>query len=165
MKSESASDQIRNMRPSLKNGLPANFYTLGYQSHTPSSMAALLAGHKVRVLVDVRQNPVSRKRGFSKAHLEQSISNLGITYLHCPELGTPPPIREIYLSTGNITKALTQYEKYLRARNGRVLVLLRKVKKERFCLLCLEADHSRCHRSIIAQVLTEMTGCKPIHLN
>lgn len=153
------------MSPSTKRGLPANFYTIGYQAHTLSTMADLLAGHKVGVLVDVRQNPVSRKRGFSKAQLEKSISNLGITYLHCPELGTPPLIREIYLSTGNVMKALTQYEKYLRARNGRVLVLLQKVKKQRFCLLCLEADHSRCHRSIIAQVLTEMTGCKPIHLN
>jgi uncharacterized protein (DUF488 family) len=145
--------------------LPTSFYTLGYQSHTFSTMVKLLAGHDVRVLVDVRQNPVSRKKGFSRKHLEQAVSFFGISYLHCPELGTPPRIRKTYLYSGNVQKALTQYEKHLRTRESVLQTLLKRVRTQRFCLLCLEADHNFCHRSIIAQVLTEMTGCQPIHLH
>jgi uncharacterized protein (DUF488 family) len=148
-----------------KTAPPPTFYTLGYQSHSLSTMIKVLAGHHVGVLVDVRQNPVSRKRGFSRTQLEKTIPSFGITYLHCPELGTPPSIRKIYLNTGNIPKALTQYEKHLRSRQGALRLLLQKVSTQRFCLLCLEADHKSCHRSIIAEILTEMTGCQPIHLH
>jgi uncharacterized protein (DUF488 family) len=144
---------------------PPNFYTLGYQGHSLSTMVKLLAGHNVDVLVDVRQNPVSRKRGFSRKSLEKSVPTFGIEYFHCPELGTPPPIRKIYLSTGNIKKALTEYEKHLRARQESLVTLLGKLTSQRFCLLCLEADHNQCHRSIIAHLLTELTGCQPIHLH
>lgn len=144
---------------------PTNFYTLGYQSHTSLTMVKLLASNKVSVLVDVRQNPVSRKKGFSRNQLEKTVSGFGITYLHCPELGTPPPIRKMYAATGNINKALLQYERHLRARQRTLETLLREVGMERFCLFCLEADHKACHRSIIAQLLTEMTGCQPIHLH
>jgi uncharacterized protein (DUF488 family) len=142
-----------------------SFYTLGYQGHSLSTMVKLLAGNNVDVLVDVRQNPVSRKRGFSRKSLEKSVPTFGIEYFHCPELGTPPPIRKIYLTTGNIKKALTEYEKHLRARQESLVTLLGKLSSQRFCLLCLEADHNQCHRSIIAHLLTELTGCQPIHLH
>jgi uncharacterized protein (DUF488 family) len=135
-----------------------NFYTLGYQGHSLSTMVKLLAGHK-------RQNPVSRKSGFSRKSLEKSVPTFGIEYFHCPELGTPPQIRKIYLSTGNIKKALTEYEKHLRARQESLVSLLGQMSSQRFCLLCLEADHNQCHRRIIAHLLTELTGCQPIHLH
>jgi uncharacterized protein (DUF488 family) len=128
-------------------------------------MVKVLAGHDVRVLIDVRQNPVSRKKGFSRKHLEEAMRSFGIDYLHCPELGTPPQIRKTYLSTGNVKRALMQYEKHLRTRECVLQTLLQRVRTQRFCLFCLEADHNSCHRSIIAQVLTEMTGCQPIHLH
>jgi uncharacterized protein (DUF488 family) len=127
-------------------------------------MVKLLASNKVSVLVDVRQNPVSRKKGFSRNQLEKTVSDFGITYLHCPELGTPSSIRKMYAATGNINKALLQYENHLRAERQALDALLQEVQSQRFCLLCLEADHKASHRSIIAQVLSEMTGCRPIHL-
>lgn len=128
-------------------------------------MVKILEGNRVGVLVDVRQNPISRKKGFSKKQLEKTIPNFGISYMHCPELGTPPPVRKIYATTGNVQEALARYEEYLRARQRTLETFFRMVKAERFCLLCLEADHRACHRSIIAQVLNEMTGCQPIHLH
>jgi uncharacterized protein (DUF488 family) len=141
-----------------------NFYTLGYQSHTLLTLLDLLSANKVGVLVDVRQNPVSRKRGFSKRPLQESIRRSGMDYLHAPDLGTPPSIRRVYLKSGNIKKALEEYEEHLRARRQYLRSLLHKVSRRSFCLLCLESDYTSCHRSIIAQMLTEMTGCQPIHL-
>jgi uncharacterized protein (DUF488 family) len=141
------------------------FFTVGYQSHTLHTLLGLLSANGVSVIVDVRHNPVSRKRGFSKGHLERSVSALGIRYLHFPCLGTPPRIRRFYLRTGNIQKALRQYERYLGSRKQCLRSLLSRVTSRRFCLLCLESDYNSCHRSIIAQRLTEMTGCQPTHLS
>lgn len=141
-----------------------NFYTPGYQGHTLPTMMRLLLANNVSLLVDVRQNPISRKRGFSRASLERSVPEFGIAYLHCPQLGTPPMIRRTYTKTGNIKRALGQYEKHLRMQTKYLQSFFRTVRSQRFCLLCLESDHNSCHRGVIAQVLTEMTGCRPIHL-
>lgn len=141
-----------------------NFYTLGYEGHTLPTMMRLLLANNVSLLIDVRQNPVSRKRGFSRTCLERSVPEFGVAYLHCPQLGTPPVIRTIYMKTGNIKRALIQYEKHLRMQMKFLQSFFLKVRSQRFCLLCLESDHNSCHRGVIAQVLTEMTGCQPIHL-
>jgi len=140
-------------------------FTLGYQSHSVATLIKLLSGHGVDFLIDVRQNPVSRKQGFSRRHLEEAVPASGISYIHCPELGTPPRIRKIYTSAGDTRKALIQYEEHLRTQSRVLNPLLDKMKKQRVCLLCLEADHNSCHRSIIARLVSEMTGCRAIHLH
>jgi uncharacterized protein (DUF488 family) len=143
---------------------PATFFTLGYQSHTVRTFFELLSDNEVDVLVDVRQNPVSRKHGFSKRSLERSASRLGITYHHFPCLGTPARIRKLYSQTGNVTRALKEYSEHLRSHKKCLLSLLQTVTFKQFCLLCLESDYTSCHRSVIAHQLTEMTGCQPTHL-
>lgn len=57
------------------------FFTLGYQRHTPTTLLRILSANDIHYLIDVRQNPVSRKRGFSKRFLEAGTSRLGIEYL------------------------------------------------------------------------------------
>jgi len=141
-----------------------SFFTLGYQSHTQSSLLTLLTANQVAVLVDVRQNPISRKKGFSKNSLEKNAARMGITYLHFPCLGTPPQIRSFYGRTGNVKQTLKKYEIYLSSRTKCLESLVQTVTSKQFCLLCLESDYTFCHRSVIAQRLTEMTGCPPIHL-
>jgi uncharacterized protein (DUF488 family) len=152
---------VRRKHPPSQN---VSFFTLGYQSHSVRSFLGILSANKVRVLVDVRQNPVSRKPGFSKGCLEKSVHAYGIEYVHLPCLGTPLRIRQIYARTGNVQGALQQYERHLRSKKQCLESLLHRVTSQQFCLLCLESDHNSCHRSVIAQQLTEMTGCQPIHL-
>lgn len=143
---------------------PDSFFTLGYQAHNIRTLLAVLTENKINVLVDVRQNPVSRKLGFSKRHLERKITHSGMEYLHLSCLGTPPRIRKLYNKTGDARKALEQYQKYLRTRRTCLQSLIRIAASKYICLMCLEADYSSCHRSVIAQTLTEMTGCQAIHL-
>lgn len=145
-------------------GSPKSFFTIGYQFHTSRTFLSLLAANRVKVLVDVRQNPVSRKRGFSKRRLEESTARLGIGYLHFPCLGTPIRIRRLFGKTGDATRALEQYEKHLRVRRKCLESLVKAVSSRYFCLLCLESDYNSCHRSVIADRLTEMTGCQAVHL-
>ena len=138
-----------------------NFYTLGYQLHSQLSLLNLLTTQRISVLVDVRQNPISRKRGFSKTHLEKGARLSGIDYFHAPHLGTPTAIRKQYAKSGNVKDALEAYEAYLRSRRKYLQSLLNRVMLRRFCLLCLERDYTSCHRYIIVQMLAEITGWQP----
>ncbi|WP_448759848.1 DUF488 domain-containing protein [Actinomyces oricola] len=47
-------------------------------------------------LVDVRLNPVSRVRGFSKNRLRERLEASGLVYEHRPELGNPKNNRAGY---------------------------------------------------------------------
>ncbi|MDR1430587.1 MAG: DUF488 domain-containing protein, partial [Propionibacteriaceae bacterium] len=47
-------------------------------------------------LVDVRQTPISRKRGLSKTALGAALSEAGIDYIHLRELGNPRDNRDGY---------------------------------------------------------------------
>lgn len=143
---------------------PDSFFTVGYQSHNIRTLLAVLTENKINVLVDVRQNPVSRKSGFSKRHLEQKAVRSGIEYLHLPCLGTPPRIRKFYSTTGDTKRTLQKYQEHLRTRRSCLQSLVRIASSKQICLMCLEADHNSCHRSVIAQELMEMTGWQAIHL-
>ena len=134
-----------------------SFFTLGYQLHSVESFLDVLSTNKVRVLVDVRQNPVSRKRGFSKNSLEKTVHANGISYFHLPCLGTPVRIRNLYARTGNMKRALQQYQVHLRSKKRCLQSLLQLVTSQQFCLICLESDYNTCHRGVIAQQLAEMT--------
>lgn len=141
-----------------------SFFTFGYQAHTLTSMVQVLSTNDIELLVDVRQNPVSRKPGFSKRRLAAYLPRVGIEYLHYAPLGTPTHIRKIYYERGDVTLALKQYERYLESREEHLRSLVESVSSRRFCLLCLESDHNSCHRGVIADKLAEMTKCQPVHL-
>ena len=140
------------------------FYTLGYQRHSVDSMLEVLAENGVDLLIDVRENPVSRKAGFSASKLKGELERAGICYVHYPCLGTPPQIREKYQRTGDAKAALKSYAKYLNNKTTFLKSLIEFASPKRFCLLCLESDPSLCHRGIIADKLAEMIQCCPTHL-
>lgn len=52
------------------------FFTIGYEGRTRDEYLALLVGAAVTLLVDVRRNPISRKKGFSKRTLEPAVGEL-----------------------------------------------------------------------------------------
>jgi len=48
--------------------------TAGYATHQPDSFLELLKRHGVRLVIDVRQNPVSRRPGFSRSALARFLA-------------------------------------------------------------------------------------------
>jgi len=127
-------------------------------------MLRVLQENEIDLVVDVRQNPISRKSGFSKAGLASILSDKGIGYHHYPCFGTPRRIRERYFKQGDVATALLEFEKYLRTRERCVKVFLNQVSAKKFCLVCYESDHRSCHRSVVADKLAEIMKCQPIHL-
>ena len=64
-------------------------FTIGYEGATQADVIARLKAAGVRTLVDVRAVAASRRAGFSKTILGESLKAAGIDYVHLRGLGTP----------------------------------------------------------------------------
>lgn len=138
-------------------------FTVGYEGRDPDGLARLLADRGVSALVDVRLNPISRKRGFSKKALAEAVGSAGIAYHHVRELGNPKEIRDRARSTA---EALALYRVHMAPRWDESLVRVAElVRSEVVCLLCLEAAPHDCHRHIVAEELVRRLSLPaPTHL-
>ncbi len=130
--------------------------TIGYEGRTPDELTSLLANHSVTALIDVRQRASSRKHGFGKTALSQLLADEGILYFHFPELGTPADLRQ-QLRDGALDREeyLNTYSNYVVGQEKALVELERLIAGQRCCLLCMEADHQECHRSVLARLLTD----------
>ena len=75
--------------------------TIGYEGLSPSEFFDTLRRCKVSMLVDVRQLPISRRRGFAKSALSAGLAEHGIKYVHAPALGCPRDVRHDYREDGD----------------------------------------------------------------
>jgi hypothetical protein len=64
-------------------------FTIGYEGTTMADFLAALKEAGVRQLIDVRAVASSRRPGFSKTALRNSLAEEGIGYVHLRALGTP----------------------------------------------------------------------------
>lgn len=69
------------------------FYLTGYEKQNIDDFVSKLMKNKISILVDVREIPLSRKKGFSKKSLQLKLNEAGIEYLHIKQLGSPKLIR------------------------------------------------------------------------
>lgn len=140
-------------------------FTIGYENHrTPDSLIAALVEAGVRRLVDVRELPLSRRRGFSKTLLSAALEDANIDYEHVRALGNPKPFRDLYKS-GHVAEGERRYREHLQTGSYPALVELAETLDEATCLLCFEAAHEACHRSVIIEALEERLGTiEVVHL-
>ena len=93
---------------------PMNLYTVGYEGVALEQFVERLRLADVQVVVDVRDVPLSRKRGFSKTALSAALSKAGVQYLHIRELGCPKPIRDQYRLDGDWKQYTVAFMAHLR---------------------------------------------------
>ena len=86
--------------------------TIGYEGSDIESFMERIILAEVEVLVDVRELPLSRKRGFSKVKLREAVEAVGIEYLHFRDLGDPKPGRDA-AKIGNHSKFIKIFEEHL----------------------------------------------------
>jgi uncharacterized protein (DUF488 family) len=131
-------------------------YTAGYEGRAIDEFLDALAQAGVERLVDVRELPLSRRRGFSKTALRDALAEVGIDYVHVKPLGNPKPNRERYWS-GDIVGGAETYRRHLHNGSYSALVdLSDRLDHETCCLLCFERDHAVCHRDVIVESLLEL---------
>jgi uncharacterized protein (DUF488 family) len=111
-------------------------------------------------LVDVRNNPLSMKFGFSKSQLSKYCTSLGIQYVHFPELGIPSEYRQELNTQSDYEKLFESYRlKYLPNTTQSQIEVLNLLKQhKRIVLTCFEADVSKCHRNHLAEAVEKLPG-------
>ena len=134
--------------------------TVGYEGRSLEAYLNVLIENGVRLLCDVRANPVSRKYGFSKGQLSTTTDRLGIGYVHIPELGIASGKRKALTSAKAYARLFAEYEeKTLPARQTELMQVRELVEKYgRVALTCFEACHDECHRSRVSDALTRLPG-------
>jgi uncharacterized protein (DUF488 family) len=140
-------------------------YTIGYEGADLATFLARLTSAKIAQVIDVRELPLSRKRGFSKSALAAALTESGIRYLHLRDLGDPKPGREA-ARRGDHTGFLRIYKQHLAgpAAQKALAEASRQASAVRSCLLCFERDHEGCHRAIVAEAMSASTGLEVTHL-
>jgi uncharacterized protein (DUF488 family) len=133
--------------------------TTGYAGHTPESFIEKLQEYDVETVVDVRQRPLSRKRGFSRTGLSIFLEENGIQYVHVRELGVPIELRE-QLKSGacDLPTYLDAFGEYVVRQEVALNELYAMALAKTCCLLCVEHRAEECHRSVVATAMANRNG-------
>lgn len=139
--------------------MEANVIGVGYEGLDLDGIISKLRLRGVKTLVDVRLNPISRKRGLSKTALRTRLDEEGITYEHLPALGNPRDNRDGFgeVEGAAATDARNRFNDLLETDAARVALdrVLDLAAAGTVALLCFEADESRCHRALVLSALRD----------
>lgn len=138
--------------------------TIGYERATLPDFVATLQLAKVDILVDVRERAQSRRPGFSKNALGTALQEVGIEYLHLPQLGDPKEGRDAARS-GNMDRFLEIYHAVIAEVPALEALdhLESLALNNHICLMCFERDQRGCHRKIVAEKLEARLNIKASH--
>jgi uncharacterized protein (DUF488 family) len=138
--------------------------TIGYEGISVEEFVARLKRNRIALLLDVRELPLSRRRGFSKSALSKLVARAGIQYQHMRELGCPKPVRDRYRLDSDWAQYLKSFKEHLRSQSSAISALATLAKANRVALVCYEADPQMCHRTIVAQAAASKNGATVVHL-
>jgi uncharacterized protein (DUF488 family) len=139
--------------------------TIGYEQTGLADFIVALTGAGVKQLIDVREVPISRKRGFSKYALSEALGAAGISYAHFKALGDPKPGREA-ARRGDRASFLAIYHAHLATADATAALeeAGTLAANAMSCLMCFERDYLDCHRNVVAEALADRAGFKIRHL-
>jgi len=133
-------------------------FTVGYEGLMLDGLLDLLLRSGVKRLIDVRKNPVARRFGFHKSTMERHCQDVGISYVHVPELGIPSEQRTDLIGPDSYIRLFEFYEKaILPLQQVRLEAVASMVREESSALMCMEADSTCCHRSRLANAVAHLT--------
>ena len=138
-------------------------YTIGYEGVSPDDLISALEAEGVALLLDVRELPLSRRRGFSKNALRLALEARGIGYRHERALGAPAPIRHRVKRDGDWQRYFRAYDRHLDGCSSLIESIAATVTGS-VALLCFEADPETCHRRSVARALAAESGRPVRHL-
>jgi len=142
-------------------------YTVGYEGCDIDDFVKGLKRNKINCLIDVRKNPVSRKKGFSKSKLRESLNKAGIEYEHFSSLGVPSAWRKkqkAHLMTRK--KMFDDYtKKILPIHQNEIEKVIKLATASRSAaLLCYEANALDCHRHFLTEEILKHKKFKVVDL-
>ena len=140
-------------------------YTIGYEGAAQPEVIGRLKAAGVRLLVDVRAVAASRRAGFSKTLLGESLKAEGVDYLHLRALGTPKAGREA-ARKGRIEEMRAIFADHMAEPGAETAYQqLRALASEQpVALLCFEAEACGCNRAVLAERLAAEDGFEIVNL-
>ena len=139
-------------------------FTIGHGTRPADELVTCLREVDVRTLVDVRRFPGSRRNPqFNQAVLDGTLAAAGIAYRHAEELGGRrskepgeerfPCIRVVAFRSYAARMGTESWQQALEA----------ALAEPTPCFMCAETPWWRCHRRLIAELLTAR-GLEIVHL-
>ncbi len=140
-------------------------YTIGYENAEIKKFFETLKKNNIAQLIDVRKNAFSWRKEFSKKALKSLCRKNGIDYYHFPRMGISHQLRKEIHDQPDFKKWSRYYRSEILPRYQDVLdELIELVREKPSALLCMEEDAKECHRSWLAEEISERTGMKIEHL-
>jgi uncharacterized protein (DUF488 family) len=132
-------------------------WTIGHSTRTIDEFISLLQTNQIRLLVDVRSLPGSKRYPqFNKEALANSLGKAGIRYEHFPELGGRRKAHRDSHNTAWRNASFRGYADYMETeefRKGVERLLDLGAGAGPTAIMCAEAVWWRCHRSLISDYL------------
>ena len=132
-------------------------WTIGHSTRTIDEFISLLQANQIRLLVDVRSLPGSKRYPqFNKEALADSLGKTGIRYDHFPELGGRRKAKPESKNTAWRNASFRGYADYMETeefRKGVERLLDLAAGAGPTAIMCAEAVWWRCHRSLISDYL------------
>lgn len=157
-----SSENLKNLDNHRSFENDVTLFTIGYEGISLEHYLNKLIKNNIKLLCDVRKNALSMKYGFSKNQLKNACEGVGINYLHIPEVGINSDKRQelnsqadydklfkFYVST-NLSKTTSSQKE--------ILDLLKQYN--RIALTCFEADKCQCHRTPLAEAISNLKEFK-----
>ena len=140
-------------------------FTFGYEGKSIDNYLNKLVKNNIRLLCDVRRNPLSMKYGFSKNQLERYCGKLEIMYVHISELGIASQKRKHLHSEQDYQNLFESYNRKLPNKTDGLEQLLNLLQKhKRIAITCFEKLPHQCHRHCISNYLQTQNNIACEHL-
>lgn len=146
------------------------FWTVGHSTRDLPEFLGTLAPYGIEAVADVRRYPGSRRLPhFGEAELREHLSRSGLGYEWLPGLGGRRSGKSVDPDDPAIAgwrhSAFRAYAAHLRTEEfGLGLeTLIDRAARQRTAIMCSEAVWWRCHRRLIADVLTAR-GARVVHI-
>lgn len=151
--------EIKEIKNWWNSDFSPRLFTLGYEGISIDSYLNKLVLNNIKLVIDVRKNPISMKFGFSKTRLKNYLDSLAIKYIHLPELGIPSKLRKDLETAESYKKLFVYYSNEILPKQLDAIDRLKNYVQEygRVALTCFEKEHYNCHRSRITEYLAKQS--------
>jgi len=131
-------------------------YTIGHSNRSAAEFLALLHGHAIELLLDVRTVPRSRHNPqFGQEELAPMLAAQSIGYEHMPSLGGLRKPRKDSVNGAWRNDSFRGYADHMATADFQqgLAALIESAGRQRTVIMCAEAVPWRCHRSLVADAL------------
>jgi uncharacterized protein (DUF488 family) len=141
-------------------------WTIGHSTRPIEEFLGLLDEHRIKLLIDVRRFPVSKRYAhYDEPNLRTSLNSGGLEYLWLPELGGRRNPTRDSPNTAWRNAGFRGYADHMMTReftHGLERVI-ESAKQTQLALMCAESVWWRCHRGLISDALV-VAGLRVIHI-